>query len=767
MEDYFIFHPSHFRSPLVRTNLPIVLVYRFILIPFSELSKATDFSLYTLPMNTPSLRSLHRFFDGVQLIAIWKFWSPIYWFFGLIKAIISSIFIDAAVVRLPTRSKVLACSRLARLEVENRKLKAEISELQRIKDQLRSSQQMLQLVMDNIPQLIFWKDRNSVYLGCNRNFARVAGLHRPEEIVGKTDYDLPWLKEQTDFFLKCDAHVMKTARAQYHIIEPLLEADGTQRWHDTNKIPLHDAKGNVVGILGTVEDVTNSKRVEEQLRRSEARFREVATREALLNRLASQIRSSLDCNTILETAVTEIYNLLQLDRCLFIWYRPEGDPPNWEVVREAKNADLSSSMGYSLPITELEPLTAKAFAKEILRVEDTKTCSELIDHQFFLSWGYTSVLAMPVHTQSGEIGVISCCHTSRSRCWSNSEVGLLQAAADQIAIAIDQAKLLQQTRIAAATAQAQAAELQATLHELQRTQAQLIQSEKMSCLGQLVAGVAHEINNPVSFIYGNVFPAKDHVGDLLNLIQLYQDYYRDPAPEIQAAAKEIDLDFIKEDLPKILSSMEMGANRICEIVLSLRNFSRMDQSDMKAVDLHEGLESTLLILSNRLKATPEHPGIQVIRQYGNLPLVECHAGQINQVFMNILTNAIDAIDEYNKERSFKDIRKNPSTIRIYTEVEQSDRVTIRIADNGSGMTEEVRHKLFDPFFTTKPVGQGTGLGMSISYQIVVEKHGGQLECISAPGEGADFLISLPIGQQKTDCQVKPSERSLPAIQFSQ
>ncbi len=217
--------------------------------------------------------------------------------------------------------------------------------------------------------------------------------------------------------------------------------------------------------------------------------------------------------------------------------------------------------------------------------------------------------------------------------------------------------------------------------------------------------------------------------------------YPHPALEIQAKEEAIELEFLLEDLPKILSSMQMGAERICQIVLSLRNFSRLDESEMKLVDIHEGIDSTLLILQNRLKANGENPAIEVIKEYGILPRVECYAGQMNQVFMNILSNAIDALEDKIRGEEY------PSPcIWIRTEVRVGNQVAICIADNGPGMMEAVRDKLFDPFFTTKPVGKGTGLGLSISYQIVIEKHGGQLRCISAPRQGAEFVIEIPIRQ---------------------
>ncbi|MEA5628249.1 ATP-binding protein [Nostoc sp. UHCC 0251] len=281
-------------------------------------------------------------------------------------------------------------------------------------------------------------------------------------------------------------------------------------------------------------------------------------------------------------------------------------------------------------------------------------------------------------------------------------------------------------------------ELQQALKDLQKTQIQLIQSEKMSSLGQLVAGVAHEINNPVNFIYGNIQYTDDYTQQLLLLIKLYQNYYPNPEPEIKNANEEADIEYLIEDLPKMLSSMKMGAKRIREIVLSLRIFSRLDEAEFKTADLHEGIDSTLLILQHRLKAQNNRPQIQVVKEYGEIAKIQCFAGQMNQVFMNLLANAIDALEECFQ----KELCPNP-LIRISSE-QVNENAIIRIADNGSGIPEEIQSRLFDPFFTTKPVGRGTGMGLSISYQIITEKHGGSLQCISSPGEGAEFVIAIPI-----------------------
>lgn len=293
-------------------------------------------------------------------------------------------------------------------------------------------------------------------------------------------------------------------------------------------------------------------------------------------------------------------------------------------------------------------------------------------------------------------------------------------------------------------AQTQAQELEKSLKKLQQTQSQLIQAEKMSSLGQLVAGIAHEINNPVNFIYGNLKYIDDYTQELLKLIKLYQKFYANPEPEVKNFIEAIELDFVVNDLPKIINSMRIGTERITEIVLSLRNFSRLDEADMKMVDIHEGIDSTLLILQSRLKEHAGHPRIEIVKNYGNLPLVDCYPGQLNQVFMNIISNAIDALDSYNDQRSITEVQANPSKVTITTEVLETKYVAIRIADNGLGITETVKERLFDPFFTTKPVGKGTGLGLSISYQIIVEKHRGHLKCISEVGKGTEFCIEIPL-----------------------
>ena len=312
---------------------------------------------------------------------------------------------------------------------------------------------------------------------------------------------------------------------------------------------------------------------------------------------------------------------------------------------------------------------------------------------------------------------------------------------EQFEIDLKQVELYQESCAATSKAEAQAAQLDRALCELKQTQAQLLHSEKMSSLGALMASIVHEINNPVSFIYGNLSHAAIYTQDLLHLLCLYQECYPNPCPEITAKIEEIDLGFLVEDLPKVISSMQIGSDRIREIVKSMGNFSRTDNSNMTLCDLEDSIDSTVLILRNRLNSQIGRREIQVVKNYGKLPAVECYAGQLNQVFMNIISNAIDALDEAAENQPNAALK-----ISISTELAGSDRVRVRIADTGSGMTAQIKERMFEQFFTTKEIGKGTGLGLSIVYKILVENHGGTLRCESEPSKGTEFIIELPIQQ---------------------
>jgi predicted ATPase/signal transduction histidine kinase/tRNA A-37 threonylcarbamoyl transferase component Bud32 len=428
-----------------------------------------------------------------------------------------------------------------------------------------------------------------------------------------------------------------------------------------------------------------------------------------------------------------------------------------------------------LPITIINYV---GISKENVVLNDAAVSERFMNDPYIIKTKPKSILSMPIINQGKLIGIIYLENNITTGAFTTERLEVLKILSSQIAISLKNAMLYGKLETATQNLKTaneqledynqtleqkveertlelkqknnllreQAIQLELTLKELQATQTQLIQTEKMSSLGQMVAGIAHEINNPINFIYGNLTPASEYFHDLLGLLNLYQEQLPNATPEILNLAENIDLEFLIADFPRLLDSMQVGADRIRQIVLSLRNFSRLDEAEMKPVDIHEGIDSTLLLLQNQLKAKPENPGIEIVKEYGNLPMVECYAGFLNQVFMNIISNAIDAIEESWVNSPIALISKKKSQVSIRTSVINSNQVEIRIADNGAGMTEEVRQKVFDPFFTTKPVGSGTGLGLAISYQIVVEKHHGSLTCISEPGQGAEFVIEIPLKQ---------------------
>nr|WP_324632756.1 ATP-binding protein [Phormidium sp. CCY1219] len=348
-----------------------------------------------------------------------------------------------------------------------------------------------------------------------------------------------------------------------------------------------------------------------------------------------------------------------------------------------------------------------------------------------------SILCLPIVHHGKSVAILYLENSLSDGVFTRDRLEVLQMLCAQAAISLENALLYQN--------------LQQSLQDLKEAQLQLVQSEKMSTLGQLIAGVAHEINNPVSFVHGNLDPAQEYVQDLLHHLQLYRKYYPEPMAEIEEDAEAIDLEYLMEDLPEMLSSMKLGTDRIREIVKSLKNFSRKDTAKLQTADIHAGIDSTLLILSNRLKAKGSKPAIAVMKEYGTLPKVQCYPGQLNQVFMNLIANAIDALESSvpSPNDNGQTTHDYPQmTIRIRTEVKE-DSVAIWIADNGCGMTPTVQDKLFKTFFTTKPEGKGTGLGLSISHQIIVDRHRGTLSCTSQEGEGTEFCIEIPISQDNS------------------
>ncbi|MBW4508601.1 MAG: GAF domain-containing protein [Scytonematopsis contorta HA4267-MV1] len=367
-----------------------------------------------------------------------------------------------------------------------------------------------------------------------------------------------------------------------------------------------------------------------------------------------------------------------------------------------------------------------AYRRELVIAEEIVSDSLWINYRdVALDCGLQACWSAPILTAEGSVLGTFAMYTHQPRKPNTNEKQLIVQATYLAGIAIERYRNKEKKQI-----------LGDTFEELQRTQMQLLQTEKMCSLGQLVAGIAHEINNPVNFIYNNLNFVCEYIEEILALLELYQQHYPNPNIEIQKKSEAIDLEFVKEDLPKMLSSMKLGTDRIYEIILSLRNFSRSDQKERQSVDINKILDSVVLILQHRIKPNGGKPGIKIIKEYGDLPLVTCYPGQLNQVFMNLIANAVDALEE-----SLIDNRQ----ICIRTQVtNDNSHALIQISDNGSGISHELQQQIFNPFFTTKPVGKGTGLGLSISHEIIAQKHGGNLKCISEPEQGTEFWIELPL-----------------------
>ncbi|MDZ8188103.1 MAG: ATP-binding protein [Nostoc sp. ChiSLP02] len=461
----------------------------------------------------------------------------------------------------------------------------------------------------------------------------------------------------------------------------------------------------------------------------------------LFDDISTQLTTSLDRREIAQLVLQEMSQLIESSAGIILLLSP--DAAEFEIIGE---------FGGFCEQNQLQP--GKGIIGSIVRtgraelVNDVQSDSRLSGEK-----NVNALICVPLRTKERVLGAIAI-GTDKTDCYKAEHLKLVSIFASQTAIAIEKALLYEQSTQAAIQAKAQTQKLQQALQELQLAQTQLIQSEKMSSLGQLIAGVAHEINNPVNFICGNLRYVAEYAQDLLHLLQDYQKFLPVAPPDLQTELDNIDVEFIMQDLPKLLDSMKLGSDRIVEIVQSLKNFSRHDEAQIKAVNIHDGIDGTLMILRHRLKASGNRPVIEIVKDYAKLPLIECYPGQLNQVFMNILANSIDALEE-GMENGEEDkatpldsnfhlpISSSPQ-ISIRTQLLDDEWVVIRIADNGPGMKEKVIQRIYDPFFTTKEIGKGTGLGMAISRQIVVDRHRGILKCRSHLGEGTEFWIQIPV-----------------------
>lgn len=607
----------------------------------------------------------------------------------LIEAIAAQLGIAIAQAQLLEQEKQAR----AELNRQNLQLQQEIADRIQAEASLRDSEEKFRQLAENIREVFFLHDvQTNQILYISPAFEAIWGL--PCSILYQ-NHDI-WFDsvhpEDRDRIATNLQGVFEedSINQEYRIIKP----DSEIRWILEQVFPVRDESGRVYRIVGLAKDISERKQAEEKLRQ----------REEQLNTIVTNISDGiliLDCQS----------------RVLF--------------------ANPAASVLFNVPL------------------------ENLIDYE----WG------IPIG-QTAEIDLVSSSGENRVAEMRVAQTQWLGDSAYIVALRdiSDRKQTEEALRVSEAREREKAQALEQTLKDLKRIQSQLIQAEKMSSLGQLVAGIAHEINNPISFIHGNLNHARHYFQDLLSLVEYYQQAYPNPTPKIQQFAEEIDLNFIVQDWRKLMQSMLVGAERIYQIVVSLRNFSRLDEKELKLVDIHEGIDNTLLILQHRLRGNSVCPAIQVIKDYGQLPSITCYASQLNQVFMNLLNNAIDALFTQPEPRlitirtSFSQTLKPSGRISMFgtlfpkpdavksqnsnaqCPIPDFQFVVIRIADNGSGMNEEVLGKIFDPFFTTKPVGSGTGLGLSICYQIVVEKHKGHISCISAPGKGTEFIVEIPVSQ---------------------
>ncbi len=585
--------------------------------------------------------------------------------------------------------------RTAALKSANDRLMIEIQERQRAEEALRSSEAELRALFAAMPDVITVFDSEGRY--CKTVSTNSALLYKPEvDRSGKTIYDIlpPRQAMQFAIHIQRALNTGHTVNLEYSLpISANIDKSPDElvlrdAWYNASVSPLPNKQ-----VLWVARNITERKQAEQALARAEEKYR-----------------------SIFENAAEGIFQTTPDGRCLSV------NPALAKMYGYGSPAEFIAK-GVDLAGLYVDPNRRLEFIRR-LDESDALTKFESQAYRKDRSIFWISENARVVRDAQG-----------LALYYEGTVEDITQRRKSEEALRRSELKERERSQ-----------QLAQTLQELQQTQTKLVQSEKMSSLGQMMAGVAHEINNPVNFIYGNLAYASRYIEDLLRLIQAYQTALPEPPEPLQQDIDAVDLNFILQDLPKLLSSMYVGAERIREIVRSLRNFSRHDEAELKEVDIHEGIDSTLMILQHRLKSDARSPEIQVHRHYGDVLPIRCYAGQMNQVFMNILSNAVDALRDASvgSENAPATMGDRPPMITIQTQMMNRDRLQITIADNGPGIPQHIQQRMFDPFFTTKEIGKGTGLGLSISHQIITERHEGHIHCHSTPEQGTQFIIEIPL-----------------------